>query len=155
MLSDLLRMVSPSPSSPYTHTHTHTHTHTPHSTDFSYFRAVRLHLWGHKDIRMNDLVPQKFRKKSRITESIQKPLLVSASVSFQRVDRVGRNNSSTFQKNISMYLHDAHSLGTYCVKKKTIWLTSLQIWGERRNSREVTKFGISMEIPSLKVLSRK
>lgn len=67
---------------------------------------------------MNDLVPQKFRKKSRITESIRKPLLVSASVSFQRVDTVGRNNSSTFQKNISVYLHDAHSLGTYCVKKK-------------------------------------
>ena len=67
---------------------------------------------------MNNLVPQKFRKKSRITESIQKPLWVSASVSFQRVDRVGRNNSSTFQKNISMYLHDAHLLGTYCVKKK-------------------------------------
>ena len=67
---------------------------------------------------MNNLVPQKFRKKSRITESIQKPLWVSASVSFQRVDRVGRNNSSTFQKNISLYLHDAHLLGTYCVKKK-------------------------------------
>lgn len=74
---------------------------------------------------MNDLVPQKFRKKSRITESIQRPLLVSASVSFQRVDRVGRNNSSTFQKNISMYLHDAHLLGTYCLKKKKNYVAYL------------------------------
>ena len=79
---------------------------------------------------MNDLVPQKFRKKSRITESIQRPLLVSASVSFQRVDRVGRNNSSTFQKNISMNLHDAHLLGTYCLKKKLCGLPPLKYEGK-------------------------
>jgi len=64
---------------------------------------------------MNNLVPQKFRKKSRITESIQKPLWVSASVSFQKGERVGRNNSSSFKKNIPMYLKNAHLLGTYCV----------------------------------------
>lgn len=86
---------------------------------------------------MNDLVPQKFRKKSRITESIQRPLLVSASVSFQRVDRVGRNNSSTFQKNISMYLHDAHLLGTYCLKKKKLCgLPPLKYEGKGETARK-------------------